>query len=501
MTRISLLTVAAVIGALIPTQAASPEWITLSGGKLVYGADTQGNRVPDFSQVGYRAGEAAPPQMPVANTVSAGTGGDDTARIQQALDKVAATGKPGAVLLAAGTYHLAGTVRIAASGVVLRGAGTTTNLVGTGAAHTLVELGGTGSRSQIGTAQAVTDSYVPVGARILHVADGSGFHAGDHVIVQRPQEKNWIHAIGMDAIPPRPDGTPSTQWTPNTGLLADRTITVVSGNTLTVDVPLTNALESQYTHATVWRYGFAGRITGAGVEHLAGNGAAFEQDPKWHDGGYFASALVGVGAAQDSWVRDVTATRFGSAFGVGENALRVSVLDTAALDVSVPQDISAQPVEYTISGQQTLIDGCRSTGSNFHAWATQARVPGPNVVVHCSATNTGSRKLDAGPHQRWATGTLYDSVSLSGNGYLELQDRQWMGSGQGWAGANSVLWNCAVGTAHVENPPTAHNWAFGCTGKVDPPTAGHQQGEIVSPGTHLVPASLYEQQLAERLHS
>ncbi|WP_188316337.1 hypothetical protein [Solihabitans fulvus] len=73
-----------------------------------------------------------------------------------------------------------------------------------------------------------------------------------------------------------------------------------------------------------------------------------------------------------------------------------------------------------------------------------------------------------------------------------------MGSGQGWAGANSVLWNCSVGTYHVENPPTAHNWALGCTGRQDSPTEGHQPGETQSPRTHLRPESLYDQQLSDR---
>ncbi|WP_406638248.1 hypothetical protein [Amycolatopsis sp. WGS_07] len=484
-------------GCSTPAASAAPNWVTFANGRLSYGTDGQGNQIPDFSRVGYRNGDT-PPELPVAATVEPQPSGDDTARIQQAINQVANSGKPGAVQLAAGDFRLEGTLRISASNVELRGAGSGTKLVAAGKLHTLVTIAGTGSRS-LGSAIPVTSGYVPVGADRLDVNDASSLHVGDHVLVQRPQEQSWIHAIGMDKIPPRPNGTPSKQWTPNTGLQFDRTITAINGKTVQFDVPLTNALESQYTHATVTRYSYPGRISGSGLAHLSADGAEFEQDPAWHNDGFFKSQLVSVDAAQDVWVNDVVADHFGSAFGIGQNAIRTSLLHTSSLDESVPQDIHDQPAAYTISGQETLVRQCVVTGSNLHAWITQARVPGPNVISHCTATNTGSRILDAGPHQRWASGTLYDDIKMSPpSGHLQLSDRQWMGSGQGWAGANSVLWNCDVGSYLVENPPTAHNWALGCTGTQSKPPSGHRNGEIGSPGKHQAPESLYDEQLAER---
>ena len=64
------------------------------------------------------------------------------------------------------------------------------------------------------------------------------------------------------------------------------------------------------------------------------------------------------------------------------------------------------------------------------------------------------------PHHRWSVGGLYDNV----NAHLAVQDRQWMGSGHGWAGANYVLWNCE-GSLICQKPPTAQNWAIGCSVK------------------------------------
>ena len=79
-----------------------------------------------FSHAGYMGGGVALPTVAVQKSVEP-SGGDDTARIQAAIDAVAALplkdkdGFRGAVLLAPGVYPCSGTIRIAADGVVLRG--------------------------------------------------------------------------------------------------------------------------------------------------------------------------------------------------------------------------------------------------------------------------------------------------------------------------------------------------------------------------------------------
>src|SRR5207248_724145 len=105
----------------------------------------------------------------------------------------------------------------------------------------------------------VTDAYVPVGARALHVDNPAGLAPGTRVIVQRPQTEPWICAIGMNQIPPRPDGKPIVQWTPDSGLQFDRVVTAVAGDLVTLDAPLTNALEQEYAASTVWAYDFPSR--------------------------------------------------------------------------------------------------------------------------------------------------------------------------------------------------------------------------------------------------
>ncbi len=65
-------------------------------------------------------------------------------------------------------------------------------------------------------------------------------------------------------------------WTPGSkDIDMDRTITHIDGNVITVDGPITQALDVQYTDAsqgnnTIYKYTATGRLANVGVENLAG---------------------------------------------------------------------------------------------------------------------------------------------------------------------------------------------------------------------------------------
>lgn len=168
-------------------------------GTLVYVADAKRNVIPDFSNAGYGGGGVAIPRLPVKAVVEPGPG-DDGGRIQAAIDRVSrmepgAGGHRGAVLLRKGDYQIAGTLRVSAGGVVLRGEGREqdgTVLTATGTSRrTLIEVNpafrrvqesrsvrvrrGSAWREVPGTRRAITDAYVPVGSRTFRVeSTGSG---------------------------------------------------------------------------------------------------------------------------------------------------------------------------------------------------------------------------------------------------------------------------------------------------------------------------------------
>ncbi|HEX8117426.1 MAG TPA: hypothetical protein VF521_09145, partial [Pyrinomonadaceae bacterium] len=176
------------------------------------------NVVIDFSYAGYGGGGVRVPSVPDVLRVRP-TGGDDTALIQAALERVAsmpadARGIRGALLLDGSKFRVKGRLRLRASGVVLRGRGDgLTTVVATGKGRrTLVEVGADEAPTT-GAAVKVTDEKVVAGALTLTLESVEGLAAGDRVVVRRPSTKEWIEALGMN----RAEGAFADQrlhWTP-----------------------------------------------------------------------------------------------------------------------------------------------------------------------------------------------------------------------------------------------------------------------------------------------
>src|SRR3954471_8568228 len=235
------------------TAHAASVWASFGpDGKLVYASDAKGNRIMDFSSAGYRQGGVALPNVPVAATLSP-TGLDDTAAIQAAIDAVSllpqdASGARGAVLLNPGTYNISSTININASGVVLRGSGSsgasrsTINMTGA-TGFLAVSVMGSGSYELSNTASFI-NQYVPSGSTTVTVTDAAGFAVGDEVLVQRTVTAAWVHFVGMDTLVR--DGLPQTWIAPGTQFNTDRVIAAINGNSLVLDAPLTDSFDPLY---------------------------------------------------------------------------------------------------------------------------------------------------------------------------------------------------------------------------------------------------------------
>ena len=229
----------------------------------------QEDRIPDFSYCGYRGGGVSIPDIGAAVTLKPRNRGDDTERIQSAIDTVAnketdRDGFRGAVVLKSGTYRVRGSLRIQASGVVLRGMGQQgdgTIIVATGTRkRALITIGGGKPGREIdGSRRAIADKRVPVGARSLRLSSTDGLAAGDPVVVFRPGTKKWIDALG----------TTDLGWKPRTYDMAyERRILAIDGSRITIDAPIVCAIESRFGGGSVYRTTPDGRISGVGVEKL-----------------------------------------------------------------------------------------------------------------------------------------------------------------------------------------------------------------------------------------
>ena len=183
-----------------------------ASGRMICQPDALGNRVLDYSGVGYKGGTVPIPEVPVKVTISP-VAGDDGASIQAAINTVKAlpldaNGFRGAILLTAGEYQISNSITVDASGIVLRGVGdgsdtnSNTILRAAGAGQrTLVLVTGIDDASKVsGTTRNLTNNYVPVGARSFQVDGTGGLAVGDRVIVRRYANDLWIQVLGMDLL-------------------------------------------------------------------------------------------------------------------------------------------------------------------------------------------------------------------------------------------------------------------------------------------------------------
>jgi hypothetical protein len=476
------------------TSGAASKWVTLdANGRLNYVPMPKGDHIMDFSYAGYMGGGVSLPSVPASSTLMP-SGGDDTSAIQKALDAVAAKplvgGFRGAVQLGPGTFQLNGNISISASGVILRGSGSQaggTLLNVTGNPRTVFDIHGSGSWKMVGSPATITDSYVPSGAKSFHVDNAAGLTSGTPVLVDRPVTATWVHFMGMDTLVR--NGMPQTWLSTGALIHHDRTIASVNGSEVTLDVPLSDSFDAQYTSPPgikVTPYTFVGRISQVGIE-----GLRVSAPPMMAAINQATFLLVSIDAVINGWLKDIAADGFINGLQVGGHAKWLT-LDGVAFTHTAPIDGSAgYPADFGIAGQQVLMIRCSSSGDHVFSFGTQATTPGPNVVYDFKVAGNST---NLAPHQRWATGLLVDAVE-SPTGGIDFINRATAGSGQGWAIGYGVAWNSVAKTLQIEQPPGAQNWAIGTSGTVDPTSTGAVDS-ITAP---VKPKSLYLAQLCERL--
>jgi len=495
-------------------------------GNLVYVADSLGNKIPDFSNAGYKGGGVAIPMIQPKATVWP-VRGDNSEHLQKIIDSVSALpldayGFRGAILLKMGEYNLEKPIYIKASGVVLRGEGMSdigTILIGKipkqtpgqngrGGRPALINISGDSAIKVLEeTKQTITDKYVPVGARSFNVSSAKAFKVGDKVIIRRIGNEDWIKELGEDSAT-----VGRNRWRPF-DINYDRTVTGIKGNTITIDAPIFCAIETRWGGGFLFKYNDP-RIENVGIENLRGiseydptvrtteygNMDRDKLDPRYRYKGeeYYSdenhySNFINITNTKNAWVRNMSALHFvSSVVQVNAGSKWVTVQDCESRE-PVSQRWGGRRFIFHMNGQFCLVQRCVSQKGR-HSFVQQQSEASGNVFLDCTAVNPYS---SSEPHNHWVNGSLYDNVKAP------LTARYWDYI-IGWAGANIVFWNCE-GDFLIQKPPTAQNYSFGHIGvNAVIFNAGLQDltkpnGHVESMDAHVTPRSLYLTQLKERL--
>lgn len=490
-------------------------------GKLAYAATPTGDHIVDFSYAGYRGGGVALPNAPVAETL-APSGGDDSAPLQSALDRVATlaakSNTPQALLLAPGTFHLSASINISASNLVLRGSGRDkTTLQLTGAPHIGFVIGLNSSSAATNPDEdsaplpaeeqptkashahtTLADTYVPSGTRQLPVANATGFTLGDTILIKHPITPDYLRFMGMDHLV---RSGRDEHWV-GSAITTERRIAAIRDNTLVLDVPLTDDYDPRFgggSATTVTAVSAPPRLHDSGIEDLtlAAPSVSIALDDPHFDAIYITSA-------EDVWLRDLDIHDTTNFIQVEAPARRVTI-DRVDLTERKPIISHAKNFGFSIAGTQTLVMHSSAHADRLIFAATQARIQGPNVLLDCDF----SGDLDVEPHQRWATGFLVDNVHVHG-GAIHFINRGEMGSGHGWAIGWSVIWNSTANALVAQLPPGSVNWVIGSKGqrrRQPMPIMGARGADkgpdlpeaiYDSSDKPVQPRSLYLQQLTDR---
>ncbi|MBN1302086.1 MAG: T9SS type A sorting domain-containing protein [Melioribacteraceae bacterium] len=502
---------------------------TNENGQLQYIRDKEGNCVPDFSYAGYKNGNESFPSVPVVKTISP-VEGDNTSHInnaiiQMSLYPVQENGFRGALLLEAGKYEIKGRLYMKLEGIVVRGAGdgddpaTNTILYATGntpSKRTVLTMGGGSSslwRHESGSRINIISDTVLVGEKSFEVEDASPFSVGDNIIVYHPCTEEWLAAVDYGGTHSDESGAEEGVDIPwevdSQPLIFNRYITAIAGNRITVDVPIYNHLIRSHAQSYIYLYSRAGMITHQGLENIRidieTSGDNEDENHAWN--------AVDMYLIEDAWIKDCTMLHFGLSAVRTNTASRITVENCNALDpVSTITGGNRYNFQVYTASQQILFKDCLATNGRHHYVSNGMSWTSGIVFYNCKSS--GAYTSSEG-HRRWSMGMLWDNlVEIDGprSGVnarlLGLYNRGYYGTSHGWAVAHSVAWNCDMhnGDLVVQKPPTAQNYAIGCSGKLiagsaeatfDEP-AGYIEGSN-TPG--LTPHSLYMAQLEERIGS
>ncbi|KAI1459127.1 hypothetical protein F4805DRAFT_102499 [Annulohypoxylon moriforme] len=481
-----------------PSVLASATWL-LALGQCALAADidwttiknSRGDHLPDFSFCGYHSSDVALPSAtrPSTTTIKASSK-DQTSDIQAALNKVSAAGG-GVVELGPGTFKISPGLSIP-NGTTLRGSGVGSTHLSVSKLNDkipLISLGnGTAKNVKPLSTNAITDSYVGIGASTVTVKDTKGLKVGQTVFVNRAATAKWIRYDGMADLTRK--GRPQ-QWIKEGTLIQQpRVIGAIKGNKVTLTVPLTDSLDKNYMSPYLAPYTAPSTASEIGLENLSitlkpsCSGKALG-----NDNGCKSEAISVSPWTVDSYIRSVNVTGFNTFIQVAYNSSRITLDHVGLFRDRNTDNKAGYPADIAIMGSQILVQDSGQYGiktAKAFSVVTQPGSPGPNAIVRHVVQAPDLQQIY--PHQRWAHGLLADDTDTG----VIYQNRNNAGSGHGWAISGGVAWNVRGGVT-IQSPPLGVNFGIGVTGKIK-----DSNGTMVSSGKAVTPQGLFAAQLAKR---
>ncbi len=478
---------------------------------ITYNPTPKGDRIPDFSTVGYNYGNSPLPgepggfQVPVLVTLSPQTG-DQTDRIQAAIDFISAkplvNGFRGDLLLKAGRWdiHSINRLYVRASGVVIRGegdhplTGTRLHALGTINENTngatlprapLFTFSG-GSNTANAAARSLVDAvYVPSGVNVIPVT-GHPFTVNQRVQVRWPGSVAWQKASFYNT-------TATADVDP--AIASSRIVTAVTPNSITLDAPITTPLDPAYGRGYVVPVTAFGNITNVGISNCYFESTYASDSDETH-----AANAVVFNNVEDGFMHNCTARFFTySVAFVGTGTRKITVNRCQYLD-GISRIIGARRYSFLLSGELGLVSNSISRYGRHAFVSSWPAVPGP--VVFVDSTAIGSYN-ESGAHLDWNNGGLWDNIT---DNKLQVKLER--------PSASCVAWNCILNSITFENMPLSPNWSLGTTTASGGPAAWINsvsggayaytapflgKAEQWSNGTRMSVRSLYENQLNTRL--
>lgn len=522
-------------GEVAPAQPWQSKLLSIDAdGRLTYNQDADGFILNDWSQCGYMNGREEVPDVQVTgsrlvivdppsdNNIS--TQPDNTARINQAIQKVAAlasdeNGIRGVVLLKAGIYVIDGTINVGTDGVILRGEGNAFNQTDVSKqtrlyrrncvnqAFTMVVLGtteygvnwwskcaeGTGVKSDITTQKVMPGDWS------FEVASTAGFNVGDAVYIKYPTSEKWLQELMYGG-----NTDADAQWKASyIDMCYYRYIEKIEGNRIYLDAPMYYTLDRGLAQSYVAKMNTTGYLVQkSAVENLD---MSMDRTPTTSKTTAMQVCLQ-LSNCENCWVKEVSASNFIHSGIRTQSTTRSTIMNCYSVDpsgwVTGGNYYNFEAYQYS---QLLLFKDCyaRNGRHNFISNGC-AQTSGLSVVNFKS----DKPKTSSEGHRYLSQGILFDQwneisdAPKTGERILGMYLRNNMGTAHGWGGTQCVMWNCNVknGDIGLDKVPTGQNYAIGCTAhniskylKTNSDyTTGYIEGQNKS---GLEPASLYEAQL------